>query len=187
MSLLELLQRPWPWYVAGPLIGLMVPALLALGNHRFGMSPALRHICAATVPGRLTFFRYDWKRAGLWNMTLTAGVILGAVIAARVLTIPDVAISEGTRAQLAALGIRDFTGLVPNEIFSWSSLLTVRTLVSVVVGGFLVGFGTAWAGGCTSGHGITGMASLERASFIAVVGFFAGGLLGTWVVLPWII
>jgi len=184
MDLLELLRRPWAWYVAGPLIGLMVPAVLALGNHRFGMSPALRHICAATVPGTLTFFNYDWKRAGLWNLTLTAGVILGAIIAAQVLTIPDVAISDATRAQLTSLGIRDFTGLVPNEIFSWSNLLTVRTLVSVVVGGFLVGFGTAWAGGCTSGHGITGMASLERASFIAVVGFFAGGLLGTWVVLP---
>ena len=187
MDLLELIRHPWPWYVAGPLIGLMVPALLWLGNHRFGMSPALRHICAMTVPGKVGFLRYDWKRAGLWNLAVTAGVIVGAVIAARVLTIPDVAISDGARAQLTALGIRDFTGLVPNEIFSWSSLLTVGSLVSIVAGGFLVGFGTAWAAGCTSGHGITGLASLERASFIAVLGFFAGGLLGTWVVLPWIL
>ena len=186
MTLPELLRSPWPWYVGGPLIGLMVPALLWLGNHRFGMSPALRHMCAATVPGNLPFFRYDWKRAGLWNLTLTAGVVLGAFIATRPFAYADVAISATTRIQLAALGIHDFSGLVPREIFNWASLLTLRTFVSVVVGGFLVGFGTAWAGGCTSGHGVTGMASLQSASFIAVLGFFAGGLLGTWLVLPWI-
>ena len=182
--MLSILREPWPWYVGGPLIGLMVPALLWLGNHRFGMSPALRHVCAATFPGNLAFLRYDWKRAGLWNLTLTAGVVLGAFIATRMLGGTDIAISPATRDQLAALGIHDFSGLVPREIFSWAGLFTLRTFVSVVIGGFLVGFGTAWAGGCTSGHGVTGMASLEPASFIAVLGFFAGGLLGTWLVLP---
>ena len=185
--MLDLLRRPWPWYVAGPLIGLMVPALLKLGNHRFGISPSLRHICAAAVPGRLTYLRYDWKQAGLWNLALVAGVVLGGFIAGRLLPGPDVAISPGTHAQLAALGIRDFAGLAPREIFSWAGVLSLRTFVCVVVGGFLVGFGTAWAGGCTSGHGITGMANLERASLIAVLGFFAGGLVGTYAVLPWVL
>ncbi len=73
---------------------------------------------------------------------------------------------------------------MPREIFTWSHLFTLRTFVSVIVGGFLVGFGTAWAGGCTSGHGITGLACLERASLIAVLGFFAGGILATYVLLP---
>lgn len=164
----------------------MVPALLWLGNHRFGMSPALRHMCAAIVPANLSFLGYDWKRAGLWNLTLGAGVVLGGFIATLPFAHADVAISAATRTQLAALGITDFSGLAPREIFSWTNLLTLRTFVCVVVGGFLVGFGTAWAGGCTSGHGVTGMANLERASFIAVLGFFAGGLLGTYVVLPWI-
>jgi uncharacterized membrane protein YedE/YeeE len=177
MDLIELIRRPWPWYVAGPLIGLMVPLLLFLGNHRFGISPSLRHICAAALPGRAAFFRYDWKRAGGWNLALVAGAVLGGVVATRVLGVPDVAISPGAREQLAALGIHDFSGLVPREIFSWSGLLTLRGLVCVVAGGFLVGFGTAWAGGCTSGHGVTGLASLERSSLIAVLGFFAGGLL----------
>ena len=182
--LLQILREPWPWYVGGPLIGLMVPALLWLGNHRFGMSPALRHMCAATFPANLAFLRYDWKRVGLWNLALTAGVVLGAYIATHALGGTDVAISPATRDQFATLGIHDFSGLVPTEIFSWGGLFTLRTFVSVVIGGFLVVFGTAWAGGCTSGHGVTGMASLEPASFIAVLGFFAGGLLGTWLVLP---
>jgi len=184
MDLLDLLRRPWPWYLAGPLIGLMVPLLLFLGNRRFGISPSLRHLCAATFPGKATFFRYDWKRTGGWNLALVAGAVVGGFIATQVLGTPDVRIATGARDQLAALGIQDFSGLVPREIFSWSGLFTLKTLVCVVAGGFLVGFGTAWAGGCTSGHGVTGLASLEPASIIAVLGFFAGGLIGTFVVLP---
>ena len=103
---LSILREPWPWYVGGPLIGFMVPALLWLGNHRFGMSPALRHVCAATVPGKLSFFRYDWKQAGLWNLTLTLGVVLGGFIATRPFFWTDIAMSPATQASLAALGTR---------------------------------------------------------------------------------
>jgi uncharacterized membrane protein YedE/YeeE len=186
MDLIDVLRRPWPWYVAGPLIGLMVPLLLVLGNRHFGMSSNLRHICAAAFPARLEFFRYDWRHAGLWNLALVAGVAAGGFIGGQLLAGPDVAIADEARAQLAALGIRDFSGLAPREIFAWSRLFTLKTLSCVVGGGFLVGFGTAWAGGCTSGHGIAGLANFDRMSLLAVLGFFAGGLVGTFVVLPWL-
>lgn len=182
--MLDILARPWPWYVAGPLVGLFVPALLLLGNRPFGISSNLRHLCAALVPGRVDFFRYDWRTNGLWNLAFLAGIFIGGAVAARLIGTPDVAITPETRATLAALGVREFDGLVPGDVFSWSSLLTFRGAVLIVGGGFLVGFGTAYAGGCTSGHAIFGLAVFERASLLAVAAFFAGGLLGTYVLLP---
>lgn len=182
--MLDALSRPWPWYVAGPLIGLFVPALLILGNRQFGISSNLRHLCAAVAPGRVEFFRYDWKHAGRWNLAFLAGVFAGGVIAARLFGAGDVAIAPATTATLARLGLHDFSGLAPAEIFSWPGLLTLRGAVSILGGGFLVGFGTAYAGGCTSGHAIAGLAALDRASLVAVVAFFAGGLLCTYFILP---
>lgn len=179
------LVSPWPWYVAGPLIGLVVPALLIVGNRQFGISSNLRHVCAATLPGSVEFFRYDWRRAGAWNLAFASGILAGGVIAALLLAGPDSAqISARTQADLTALGIRDLSGLAPAQLFSWRSLLTLRGLVMIVGGGFLVGFGTAYAGGCTSGHAISGLADLQLPSLVAVAGFFAGGLLTTWVFLP---
>lgn len=182
--MLDSLAQPWPWYVAGPLIGLLVPALLLLGNRQFGVSSNFRHMCAAIAPGRIEFFRYDWRNAGLWNLAFLTGIFVGSVIASRLLGSTDVAISPDTRASLIAVGVRDFHGLVPGDVFSWSSLLTVRGAILIVGGGFLVGFGTAYAGGCTSGHAISGLAAFERASLVAVVAFFAGGLLCTYLLLP---
>jgi uncharacterized membrane protein YedE/YeeE len=184
---LEVLARPWPWYVAGPLLGLMVPVLLLLGNRLFGFSSNFRHLCAALAPGRVTFFHYDWRGGGSWNLAFLAGTLLGAAVAGRLLGVPDVALAADTREALAALGMTDFSGLAPREIFAWSHLLGPTGVAAMVAGGLLVGFGTAWAGGCTSGHGITGLASLERESLIAVLGFFAGGIIGTHLLLPWIL
>ena len=182
--MLDILARPWPWYVAGPIIGLFVPALLLLGNRQFGISSNLRHLCAAIAPGRIEFFRYDWRNTGLWNISFLGGILAGSVIASRLIGMPDVGLTADTRATLAALGVRDFSGLVPGDLFSWSSLLTLRGAILIAGGGFLVGFGTAYAGGCTSGHAISGLAVLERASLLAVIAFFAGGLFGTYVLLP---
>ena len=178
------LTRPWPWYVAGPLIGLMVPALLLLGNKSFGFAANLRHICAACFPGKVAFFRYDWKRVGGWNLAFLAGTLAGGFIGGRLFGAGNVALSAQTRSALTALGLHDFSGLVPREAFSWASLATPRGIVMVIVGGFLVGFGTAYAGGCTSGHAISGLADFQKASLVAVMGFFAGGLIATFVVLP---
>jgi uncharacterized membrane protein YedE/YeeE len=180
----DFLLRPWPWYVAGPLIGLFVPVLLLLGNKPFGISSNLRHMCAALAPADIEFFRYDWKRSGGWNLAFVAGVLAGGFVAARVLGTPDVAITPDTRAALEEIGVRGFDGLVPADLFNWRQLLTLRGAILILDGGFLVGFGTAYAGGCTSGHGIAGLAALDRASLVAVIGFFAGGLLATHLLLP---
>ena len=178
------LSGPWPWYVAGPAIGLFVPALLIVGNALFGVSSSLRHVCAAIVPGKLEYFRYDWKKTGLWNVVFVAGILLGGFLTAHWGGPQNVVIAEATRHDLAKLGIHDFSGLAPRELFRWSALFTLKGFVLVIVGGFLVGFGTAYAGGCTSGHAISGLADLQLPSLIAVVGFFAGGLVATYFLLP---
>jgi uncharacterized membrane protein YedE/YeeE len=170
--------------VAGPIIGLFVPALLLLGNRQFGISSNLRHLCAAVAPGRIEFFQYDWRNTGLWNLAFLAGILAGSAVTARFIGTSDVRLTPETQAALAALGVQDFSGLVPRDLFGWSSLLTARGIMLIVGGGLLVGFGTAYAGGCTSGHAISGLAVFERASLLAVVAFFAGGLFGTHVLLP---
>jgi uncharacterized membrane protein YedE/YeeE len=185
----SLLSRPWPWWLAGPAIGLMVPLLLVLGNKLFGVSSNLRHLCAALCPpdARVEYFRYDWRRSGGWNLAFAAGVLIGGWVAGSWLAGPSPAISPATQAALAHLGLTTGVGLAPPELFSWRALLTLRGFVAVVVGGFLVGFGTQYAGGCTSGHGIAGLADFQLPSLIAVLGFFAGGLLCTYLVLPWLL
>ncbi|HUF27708.1 MAG TPA: YeeE/YedE thiosulfate transporter family protein [Gemmatimonadaceae bacterium] len=183
--MLSVIREPWPWYVAGPLFGLAVALVLVLGNRSFGMSASLRHMCAIAVPGRAEYFRYDVKRAGAWNLAMVAGFLAGGFVAANWLGGGgSVAISAATTADLVSLGVRDFSGIVPDDIFSWESLLTLRGAVVIVVGGFLVGFGAAWAGGCTSGHGITGLATFQLPSLIAVAAFFAGGIAATYLLLP---
>lgn len=183
--MLDFLSQPWPWYVAGPIIGLVVPLLLLLTGKAFGVSSSLRHACAATFPKGAEYFRYDWKKKGLWNLTFVLGILIGGFIASTVLHNPDpVAISSATHADLQALGITDFSGLLPGDLFSWSSLTSLPGLVVIVLGGFLVGFGARYAGGCTSGHAITGLATLQMPSLIATIGFFIGGLIITHLVLP---
>lgn len=179
------LSSPWPWYIAGPLIGLFVPALLLAGNKILGISSNLRHVCAAGIPGRVAFFRYDWRRAGGWNLAFALGILVGGAIAGRFLAGgASVDLSPAARESLTALGVHDFTGLVPRELFTWSALASWRGSAMLIGGGFLIGLGTAYAGGCTSGHAISGLADLQLPSLVAVVGFFAGGLIGTWILLP---
>lgn len=150
----------------------------------FGVSSSLRHTCAAVLPRSTKYLDYDWKNSGLWNLIFVVGILIGGFLAVHWGAPHEIAISSATRADLAKLGIHDFSGLAPREIFSWPALFSVRGFVSVVVGGFLVGFGTAYAGGCTSGHAISGLANLQIPSLIAVIGFFAGGLLATFFLLP---
>jgi uncharacterized membrane protein YedE/YeeE len=184
---MEWLSRAWPWYVAGPIIGLFVPALLLLGNKQFGISSNLRHVCAALLPRDVAFFKYDWRKSGGWNLAFLAGIVAGGFIGGWLLAHPAVTISPETQADLAALGIQNFSGLVPTDVFSWASLLSLKGFVAVVIGGFLVGFGTAYSGGCTSGHAISGLADLQLPSLVAVIGFFTGGLIATRLILPLIL
>ena len=115
----DVLTAPWPWYVAGPLLGLFAPLLLWLGNRPFGVSSNLRHMCAAIYPGNLSHFRYDWKQEGSWNLMFVLGIVFGGVIAGVLFGNPDpVAISDATRETLTALGVKDFGGLVPDDLFA---------------------------------------------------------------------
>jgi uncharacterized membrane protein YedE/YeeE len=182
-----LLSHPWPWYVTGPLMGAVAVALLLVGNRTLGVSSSYRTLCAVVAPGRVAFFRFAWRQAGGWNLAFSCGLALGGVIGVHLLgTGGPIAIAASARDDLAALGIVDFTGLAPRELFSWHALAG-RALPSLLAGGFLVGFGSSYAGGCTSGHGILGLADLQRASAVAVLGFFAGGILASHLLLPFIL
>lgn len=182
-SFLQWLSQPWPWYVAGPMIGLTVPALLILGNKTFGISSSLRHICAACVPAGIPFFSYNWRKE-TWNLLFVLGVGIGGFVAANFLANPDaIVISEATQADLAALGVTDFRALMPSDIFTWDNLWSGKGLLFFVVGGFMVGFGTRYAGGCTSGHSIMGLSNLQWPSLAATVCFMLGGFLMTQVLM----
>jgi uncharacterized membrane protein YedE/YeeE len=168
------------------LIGLLVPFVYWYGGKKWGVSSTLQHICAATVPGRIEYFQYDWWKKGAWQLAMAAGTVLGGFIGGRILSAPDdvVAIAEATRSDLAALGVTDFTGMVPSDVFAFESLLTVPGIVIILLGGFLVGFGARYANGCTSGHAISGLSNLQLSSLLAVVGFFVGGLISAHFLLP---
>lgn len=184
--MIELLQRPWPWWVAGPLIGLVVPFVFWYGGRKWGVSSSLQHLCAATFPAGLEYFRYDWWKKGAWHLAMASGMVVGGFLGGRVLSDPGdvMGISEATRADLGALGVTDFTGMVPSGVFDLGALLTAPVLLIVLLGGFLVGFGARWADGCTSGHAISGLANLQRSSLVVVVGFFIGGLISAHLLLP---
>lgn len=187
MDNLEFLKNPWPWYLAGPVIGLIVPLFLILDNKHFGISSNFKHLCAAIAPGNLPYFQYKWKREA-WNLIFALGIVVGGFVAGVVLTNTDsLIVAESTRRSLTNLGLGVDGGLVPSALFSWDSLFTLKGLLLMVFGGFLVGFGSRYAGGCTSGHAITGLSQVQLPSLIAVVGFFVGGLISTHVILPLIL
>lgn len=187
MNLLELIKQPWPWYVAGPLLGLTIPILLIIGNRSFGISSSLRHICAACVPGDINYFRYEWKNE-TWNLFFVAGILAGGFIAAHLLWNGEgVIIHENLRTELASYGITEIDGLLPEQVFSWANLISVRGFLMIIVGGFLIGFGTRYADGCTSGHAIMGISNLQMSSVIATCCFMVGGFIMANLILPFIL
>ena len=186
-EILDTIQKPWPWYVAGPIIGLIVPILLIMGNKTFGVSSSLRHICASCFPANIKFFKYDWKKEA-WNLFFVAGILLGGIVAATFAGSNEpVQINENLRQELATYGVTDISALVPAEIFNFANLFTLQGFVMMVAGGFLVGFGTRYAGGCTSGHAIMGLSNLQLPSLIATCCFMAGGFIMANLVLPYIL
>lgn len=184
---MDFLKQPLPWYIAGPLIGLTVPVLLIIGNKTFGISSSLRHICASCLPANIPFFSYNWKKE-IWNLFFVAGIFIGGLIANLLLTnASTISVSSDLQASLAAFGIQDFTGLVPKDIFNWSNLFTLKGFLMMVVGGFFVGFGTRYAGGCTSGHAIMGLSNLQWPSLVATICFMIGGFVSAWFIVPFIL
>jgi uncharacterized membrane protein YedE/YeeE len=185
--MIEYLKQPWAWYVAGPLIGLTVPALLIIGNKTFGISSSLRHVCASCIPANIPFFKYDWKKE-VWNLFFVFGIFLGGAIAINLLSTPNpVEVNPKLATELASYGITNFNNLVPEDIFNWQSLFTLKGFSLMIAGGLLVGFGTRYAGGCTSGHAIMGLSSLQLPSLIATVCFMIGGFIMANLILPFIL
>lgn len=182
---MDFLTKPWPWYIAGPLIGIFVPLLLLIGNKAFGISSNFRHVCAMCVPGKIPYFNYNWKKEGTWQLLMVLGVILGASLATLTgETTYSIALSANTIQAIKEMGISDLQGLIPTELFSFQTIFTLKGIVLMVIGGFLVGFGTRYANGCTSGHTITGISNLQLGSVIASIGFFIGGLITVHLIYP---
>lgn len=185
--MLEIIRQPWPWYVAGPLIGLTVPALLLLGNKSFGISSSMRHVCAACVPANIKFFKYNWK-SEIWNLVFVLGILVGGFISTQFLSNPNpIVINENLRAELSTYGIDQISESLPIQIFSWTSLLSLRGFIMMVFGGFMIGFGSRYAGGCTSGHAIMGLSNLQWPSLVATCCFMIGGFFMANVILPYIL
>ena len=184
MNFIEWIKQPWPWYVAGPLIGLIVPLLLIMGNKAFGISSSLRHVCAACLPANIPFFKYDWKKE-IWNLFFVGGIVIGAVLVTQFFSNPNpIELNSKLVADLQTHGISNFKGMVPTELFNWNSLLTVKGIIMIVIGGLLVGFGTRYAGGCTSGHAIMGLSNLQLPSLIATISFMVGGFIVANLIIP---
>lgn len=186
MDVLEFIKQPWPWYVAGPLIGLTVPVLLLIGNKNFGVSSSLRHICAACIPANIPFFKYDWKNE-IWNLFFVFGILVGGFVGTSILGNPEpLQIADATIFDLKQLGLTQFDGMMPSEIFSTENILSLKGLFFFVIGGFMVGFGTRYAGGCTSGHSIMGLSNLQLSSLIATIFFMVGGIIMTNFIFPYL-
>jgi len=190
MDLITILSQPWHWSISGLLI-VVVMVLLLLSGGQFGVSSNLRILCSIAGAGKkYEFFNFDWK-SQIWNLIFILGAVIGGYIASNYLQNPlPVAISETTQTFLSSLGIAtpqtldQGSGYVPAELFALTGDNGIRNWVLLIIGGFMIGFGTRWAGGCTSGHAISGLANLQLSSLIAVIGFFIGGLLMTWIILP---
>ena len=181
----EFLTQPWPWYFGGAMISIVL-LLLVWSGKTFGMSSNLRTLCSMMGAGKkVSFFDFDWK-AQQWNLIVSLGVILGGFIASNFIASTNaVAISQNTVDQLAALGIDDAgKSFLPQLLFSNGAFTNAYILLLLVIGGFLVGFGARYAGGCTSGHAISGLSNMQLPSLIAVIGFFIGGVLVNHFILP---
>lgn len=182
---MDILLKPWPWYISGPLIATVLLLLIYFGK-TFGMSSNLRTLCTISGAGNYAdFFKFDWK-AQRWNLTVVLGAIIGGFIATTFLSDGSVIeLSPETISDLATINfLSPGEQLLPKELYGWDAILTLKGFSILTIAGILVGFGTRYAGGCTSGHAITGLSNLQLPSLIAVIGFFIGGLLMTHFILP---
>lgn len=182
---MEFITQPWAWYVAGPIIAFVMFLLFYFGE-RFGVSSNLETFCSIGGAGKFVdYFKIDWKE-NAWNLIFIIGAIAGGFIASNYLSPSDaVALNPQTVQDLAEIGIENAGATyLPDAIFSMESMLSLKGFAVLIIAGVMVGFGARWAGGCTSGHAIVGLSNLELPSLISVIGFFVGGLVMTWFILP---
>lgn len=180
---MEIFYGTWPWYISGFLLGCVMLTLLFLGK-TFGVSSNFRSICAIFGAGKCSnFFQFDWK-SQTWNLVVLAGAMLGGWFANHYLVDgSEVQIAASSVQELAQLGVDSPRGkMAPDKLYGdWSDMYSNALLL---VGGILLGFGSRYAGGCTSGHAISGLSNLQLPSLKAVIGFFVGGLLMSHFILP---
>ena len=182
---MEQILNPWPWYISGPLIALIMALLLYFGK-TFGMSSNLKTMCAIGGADKFSeYFKMNWRDYS-WNLIVVLGAIIGGFIAVRYLSNDSITdLNPSTVTALSELGFSNSGAtLVPDELYSFEAISSLKGLLILIAGGLLVGFGTRYAEGCTSGHAITGLSSLQKPSLIAVIGFFIGGLVMTHFILP---
>jgi len=188
--MLDFISQPWHWSVSGAMIAFVMFLLIYFGQ-RFGVSSSFRALCSiGGAGGAASYFNYDWKSHD-WLLTFIIGAVIGGGLAIHFLGSPNpVQISEATINDLSALGVStprnnsEGLGYIPHDLMNFETLASLKGIIVMVLGGFLIGFGTRWAGGCTSGHAITGLSNLQLPSLVAVIGFFIGGLLMTHLLLP---
>ncbi len=183
---MEVIQGTWHWAISGFLIGLIMLVLTYFGK-TFGMSSNLRNICSMTfAKKKIEYFDFDWKEQK-WNLSIALGAVVGGFIASYFLMdATDVLqINPKTIENLQQLNIDAPNGnLGPDALFSLEKMFTLKGFLVLLIGGFLIGFGTPYAGGCTSGHAISGLSNFQIPSLIAVIGFFIGGLLSAHFLIP---
>jgi uncharacterized membrane protein YedE/YeeE len=184
--MLEYISQPWPWYTSGAVIAMIMVMLLYFGKS-FGFSSNLRTICSMAGAGKkVKFFDFDWRKQQ-WNLLFLVGAVFGGYLANAFLAsnLP-MTLSLDTVRDLENLGIKFNGQLNPEQLFSLQSLSSFKVISLLLFGGVMVGFGSRYAGGCTSGHAISGLSSLQIPSLIAVIDFFVGGLIMTHFIFPFI-
>ena len=175
---MEILSQTWPWYISGLLIGMTMLMLVYFGKS-FGVSSNLRSLCAIAGAGKsVPFFNFDWK-AQRWNLVVILGGMIGGFIAVHYMSdSSNVTLNPQTVVQLQELNIDAPNGkMLPDALFGSEVFSDPVTIIILVIGGVLIGFGSRYAGGCTSGHAISGLSNLQLPSLKAVIGFFIGGLI----------
>jgi len=182
---MDLINQPIPWYIAGPLIAIIMLLLLLVGKN-FGMSSNLRTICTALGAGKTCdFFCFDWK-GQQWNLLVMLGAVIGGFIAFNYLSggnAPE--INTEAISNLKTMGFESAgKNYLPIELFSGDIFGSTKGIFILLIGGMLVGFGARYAGGCTSGHAISGLSNLQLPSLIAIIGFFIGGLVMVHLIFP---
>lgn len=182
--MIEFIMQPWPWWFSGIIIAAIMFLLLYFGQS-FGFSSNLRTICAIAGAGKkVKFFDFNWK-SQLWNIVFLIGAIIGGFIARHFLSTGEaIQISDATIRTLSEYGFSAPQGIQPEELFSWEAVFSLKGFLILAIGGFMVGFGARYAGGCTSGHAISGLSDLQIPSLVAVIGFFTGGLIMTYLLFP---
>jgi len=177
--------QTWPWYISGFLIGMIMLTLIYFGK-QFGMSSNLETLCSMSGLGKkVAYFNFDWK-TNKWNLIVVLGAMLGGFVAVNYMSeSTNVSINPKTIEQLATIGFDAPNGkLAPDTLFGNQIFESPKSILILLLGGILIGFGTRYAGGCTSGHAISGLSNLQLPSLKAVIGFFIGGLIMAHFILP---